>query len=105
MVVAKNEMPKKSVTAMMAMAIMVWVAWRASGGLKAWTPLLMASMPVSAVQPPEKARKSSQISARPVASRTGGVVVALTGRGAVPKRPRWRTRPMRMTTTAPTTKA
>jgi hypothetical protein len=36
------------------MAAIVWLAWRVSGGRKMGTPLLIDSMPVSAVQPEEK---------------------------------------------------
>jgi hypothetical protein len=54
-------MPMNSVIAMKPIATIVLAAFFDSGGLKAFTPLLMASIPVRAVQPPEKARSSSQI--------------------------------------------
>jgi len=40
---------------------MVMAAFFDSGGRKAWTPLLIASIPVKAVQPAAKARRMSQI--------------------------------------------
>ncbi len=40
------------------MIVRVTAAFRDSGGRNAWTALLIASVPVIAVQPPENARRS-----------------------------------------------
>ena len=42
------------------MAVIVVAAFRASGGLKAGTPLAIASTPVSATEPLAKARRRSR---------------------------------------------
>ena len=60
--VARNVMPTNSTPSRMAMAVSVGAALRASGlGLKAVTPLAMASVPVSATEPAAKARSSRKI--------------------------------------------
>ena len=61
------------------MAVMVFAAFFASGGLKAGTPLAMASTPVSATEPPAKALSSNRI---PSASVPNGRASGSGGTGA-----------------------
>ena len=64
------------------MAVIVLAAFLASGGLKAGTPLAMASTPVSATEPPAKALSRSRMpigssgSARERARRRAGGALA-----------------------------
>ena len=62
----------------------VMAAFLLSGALKALTPLLMASMPVKAVQPPAKARSRSHIKAKPTSDLLAGTASSKTGSGAKP---------------------
>ena len=61
------------------MIIKVFLALTHSGGLKAVIPLLIASMPVSAVQPTEKACK---INNKESGSTAGGITDAKGGGAA-----------------------
>ncbi len=78
--------PRKSAAISPAMASIVWLAWRVSGGLKTGTPLLIDSMPVRAVQPAEKVCSTSN---RPTGCAAGGATAAS---GAAPSKA-IRTRP------------
>ena len=60
---ASAVMPTNIVTAIVPMATSVNAALRDFGGRNAGTPLAIASTPVSAVQPEEKARMTKKISA------------------------------------------
>ena len=63
---ARTVTPTNMTIAMTPMSVRVRAALRALGARKAGTPLLMASTPVSAVQPEEKARRASITKAIPV---------------------------------------
>ena len=54
-------MPTNSTASRMAMAVSVVAAFFDSGGLKAGTPLAIASVPVRATEPLAKARSSRKI--------------------------------------------
>ena len=91
-------------SAIIPITIMVKTAFRDSGGLKAFVPLLIASIPVKAVHPPEKARRSSQRYANPVGVTTGGIIiVSVACIGLRPNHPNCRINPKRTTTSTPTT--
>ncbi len=62
---ARAVTPTNIEMAIVPMMTSVFWALRAFGGLKAGTPLAIASTPVSAVHPDEKARSVRKISARP----------------------------------------
>ena len=61
---ARIVMPTNIDTAITPIATSVSCAFLAFGGLKAGTPLAMASTPVSAVQPEENARRVKNSSAK-----------------------------------------
>ena len=61
-----------------AIAVIVFAAFFASGGLKAGTPLAMASTPVSATEPPANALRRSR---NPIASVPNGTA---SGSGGTP---------------------
>ena len=63
---ASAVMPANMVTAMPPISASVVAAFRLFGGLNAGTPLAIASIPVSAVQPEANARSAKNSSARPV---------------------------------------
>ena len=65
---ASAVMPANMATAMPPSSARVVAAFLLLGFLNAGTPLLIASTPVSAVQPEEKARSSRKTSAKPVKS-------------------------------------
>ncbi len=60
----------------MAIAVRVAAAFFGSGGLKAWTPLAMASVPVRATEPAEKARSRSTMPAAWVISTVPSTISA-----------------------------
>ncbi len=69
-IMARAVMPPNMATAMPPSRASVVAAFLLLGFLNAGTPLLIASTPVSAVQPEEKARSSRNTSAKPVKSCT-----------------------------------
>ena len=58
---ARNMKPTKRMPRRIAIIVIVLAAFRDSGGLNAGTPLAIASTPVSATEPPAKARSSRKI--------------------------------------------
>ena len=78
-------MPTKSVPRMTDITARVVAALRASGGLKAGTPVAMASVPVRPTEPAEKARTASSTSARLLMS---AVALGERGVGCVRRRRR-----------------
>ena len=71
---ASHEMPRNIVPSRMAMITSVWRACFHSTGLKAGTPLEMASTPVMAAPPEAKACRINTTLAAPVASSAAGWV-------------------------------
>ena len=53
---ARTDTPTKIVPSRSPIAVIVFAAFRASGGLKAGTPFVIASVPLSATEPKAKAR-------------------------------------------------
>ena len=64
-------MPTNRTASRTAMTIIVFAAFFGSGGLNAGTPLAMASVPVSATEPPANALSSSRMPMRLGAERHG----------------------------------
>ena len=73
---AKRVRPTNRIASRIDIAVIVFAAFFASGGLNAGTPLAMASTPVSATEPPAKALSRSRI---PIGSRWSGNGTAWTG--------------------------
>ena len=61
----RKAIPISNTIAISAIATITVAAFFDSGFLNALTPLLIASIPVSAVQPPENALRISQMNAKP----------------------------------------
>jgi len=82
--------PKKKVTSSPDIQTMVAAAFLDSGGLKAVTPLLIASTPVSAAQPLAKAcmmmKPKAKVEREPCVGAGPGRCV---GTGGIPCRQRW----------------
>ncbi len=93
---ASTEMPKKKPPRMVPMAIRVVAALWLSGLRKAGTPLEMASMPVSATAPEEKARSTSRIPTAP--SVVPPLVISASRSGFGGRASRWK----KKTRTSPT---
>ncbi len=72
----------------MAIAVIVLAAFFASGGLKAGTPLAMASTPVSATDPPAKALSRSRM---PMVSVPNGTASDSGGTGTTVPVRMWKT--------------
>ena len=68
---ARKLLPRKKTPRMVAIQVSVVAALREPGALKAPTPLEMASVPVMATHPPEKARSIRNVNAKPVGDAAG----------------------------------
>jgi hypothetical protein len=86
---ASSVMPMNITMAIPPISTRVTAALRLFGFWKAGTPLLIASTPVSAVQPEAKARTSRiRVNTPPVRTVCSAGAVALSASGSVPCRPR-----------------
>ncbi len=81
--------PMKMTPRRAAIVVIVFAAFRASGGLKAGTPLAIASTPVRATDPPANARSSR----KSVSPSTPGVRASAWGGSGFAVPPTMRARP------------